>query len=222
MLKEIRQLKAIALTATQVENRATSSRCNPMTGRTGLLDSGASHPFREATEEEIETANQVRVQLADGKEIVLAQGPSGTLLTKRSEEGASGPIVPLGALVQDLGCQVSWTRRGGLVIRHPEHGLIKPKVVGRCPVVAEALDLIYEIEAQKLHQLEYATRATAKSVWLWDVEKPWARHLDDFVRDGGRAVQLLAMSTEGSPFALWTDEDKALVAEHVELSNKAG
>ncbi|CAE7607397.1 unnamed protein product [Symbiodinium sp. CCMP2592] len=177
-----------------------------------------------ATDHEIEAADQVHVQLADGKEIVLAQSPSGTLLTRKAARGSSGPIVPLGALVQDLGCQVSWTRKGGLTIRHPEHGLIKPKVVGRCPVVAEsqALDLIYEIECQKLRQLEFATKATAKSVWLWDVEKPWARHLDDFVRVGGRGAQLRAMSTEGSPFGKWPEMDRALVAENVELDNKAG
>ena len=173
-LKEIRQLKMMSLSSTQVENRAVGSGCDPRTGRTGLLDSGASHPYREATDHELEEADRVTVQLADGKEIVLGQNASGTLLTRKSGGGAGGPIVPLGALVQDLGCQVSWTRRGGLTIRHPEHGLIKPAVVGRCPVVAEsqALDLIYEIECEKLRQLQYATRATAKSIWLWDVERP--------------------------------------------------
>ena len=102
---------------------------------------------------------------------------------RKSGSNASGPIVFLGALVQDLGCQVTWTRRGGLVIRHPEHGVIKPMIQGRCPVVAEtrALDLIREIECEKLRELQRATLATARSLWLWDGEKPWAKRLEDFV-----------------------------------------
>ena len=132
--------------------------------------------------------------------------------------------MPLGALVQDLGCQISWTRRGGLTIRHPEHGLIRPSVIGRCPVVAEhqALDLIYEIECEKLRQLQYATRATAKSIWLWDKEKPWARHLEDFIRVGGRGAQLRAMCSEGSPFSSWSEMDRSLAAEHIDLDDKSG
>ena len=115
---------------------------------TGLLGSGASHPCRVALQEELETAKRVRVQLADGGEVVLAQNRGGTLLAAAPKEGDSAtPIVPLGALVQDLGCDVSWTRKRGLEIRHPEHGVIKPKVVGPCPVVGEAcaLDLIKEL-----------------------------------------------------------------------------
>ena len=123
MLKEIRQLKTMSLTITQVQNQAVGVGCSPSTGRTGLLDSGASHPFREATEDELQDATQVTVQLAGGREAVLAQGKSGTLLTKKTKDECSSPIVPLGALVQELGCQVTWSRRGGLVIRHPIMGL---------------------------------------------------------------------------------------------------
>ena len=122
--KKIRQLKMLALSTTQVENMTLA-----------CWTRGPRTRFREATE--LEDADRVRVQLADGKEVVLAQNASGTLLTRRSGSDVSGPIVPLGALAQDLGCQITWTRRGGLTIRHPEHGLIRPSVIGRCPVVAE-------------------------------------------------------------------------------------
>ena len=224
MLKEIRQLKAFSITTTQIQNQAVGFGCDPATGRTGLLDSGASHPFREASEEEIQASNHVRVQLAGGREVVLAQGKSGTLMASKTGDATSGPIVPLGALVQELGCQLSWTKRGGLVIRHPQHGVIRPTMIGRCPVVAEsqALDLIYEIECQKLKSLENATRATAKAMWLWDVDKPWAQHMEDFVWNGDRTSQLAAMSVEGSPFASWTVLEKSLLAENVELTDKAG
>ena len=153
MLKEMKQLKMLSLSSTAVENMAVGHGCNPQDGRTGLLDSGASHPFRVASQEEIEMAKRVRVQLADGGEVVLAQNRGGTPLAAAPKEGDSAtPIVPLGALVQDLGCDVSWTRKRGLEIRHPEHGVIKPKVVGPCPVVGEAcaLDLIKELEDLKL------------------------------------------------------------------------
>ncbi|CAE7892782.1 RE1, partial [Symbiodinium necroappetens] len=224
MLKEIRQLKTMSLTITQVQNRAVGVGCSPSTGRTGLLESGASHPFREATEDELQDATQVTVQLAGGREAVLAQGKSGTLLTRKTKDDCSSPIVPLGALVQELGCQVTWSRRGGLVIRHPDHGVIRPKMIGRCPVVAEsqALELIHEIECRKLQSLENATRATAKALWMWDVKKKWAQHLSDFVGTGGRVSQLAAMSSEGSPFIQWTDLEKSLIAENVELTDKAG
>ncbi|CAE7227836.1 GIP [Symbiodinium sp. CCMP2456] len=224
MLKEIRQLKTLSLTVTNVQNQAVGVGCNPEDGRTGLLDSGASHPFREADDDEMMDADQVRVQLAGGREAVLSQGRHGTLLAKKTGAMSSAPIVPLGALVEELGCQISWSRRGGLVIRHPQHGVIRPAMVGRCPAVGEtqALDLIREIESRKLQTLENATRVTAKALWLWDKEKPWARHLEDFVKSGGRAAQLAAMTTKGSPFALWTDLQRSLLAENIELSDRAG
>ena len=224
MLKEIRQLKALSLTVTNVQNQAVGVGCNPDNGRTGLLDSGASHPFREADEEEIMDADHVKVQLAGGREVVLSQGRHGTLLAKKTGAASSAPIVPLGALVEELGCQVSWSRRGGLVIRHPQHGIIRPTMVGRCPVAGEtqALDLIREIETRKLQALENATRATAKALWLWDEAKPWARHLEDFVKTGGRASQLAAMTTKGSPFSMWMDLERSLLAENIDLSDRAG
>ena len=110
------------------------------------------------------------------------------------------------------------------MIRHPEHGVIRPKMLGRCPVVAEAqaLDLIREIECRKLQSLENATRVTAKALWMWDVKKGWAQNLNDFVTTGGRAPQLGAMSAEGSPFSSWTDLEKSLLAENIELTDRAG
>ena len=104
-----------------------------------LLDSGASHPFRMASEEEVSQADRVNVQLANGSEITLAQNAAGTLLkTTSTSDAYVAPIVPLGSLVQDLGCDLQWTRRKGLEIRHPQHGIIRPQVVGRCPLVGEA------------------------------------------------------------------------------------
>ena len=225
MLKEMRQLKMLALSSTQVENMAVGHGCGPSDGRTGLLDSGASHPFRVASEEEIEKATRVRVQLADGGEVVLAQNKGGTLLAASPKEGdAATPIVPLGALVQDLGCDVSWTRKKGLEIRHPEHGIIRPHVVGPCPVVGEAraLDLIKELEDLKMSSLRASTTSTARAIWTWDQEKTWSSHLDAFLATGARASQLQALSAEDSPFKWASSVDKSYLAEGVDLSSKAG
>ena len=225
MLKEMRQLKMLALSSTQVENMAVGHRCHPGDGRTGLLDSGASHPFRVATEEEIERATRVKVQLADGAEVVLAQNKAGTLLARPSREGDTAtPIVPLGSLVQDLGCDVSWSRHRGLEIRHPEHGVIRPNVVGPCPVVGEAcaLDLIKELEDLKLSTLQTSTASMARAIWTWDQEKAWSQCLDAFLLTGSRAAQLQVLSAEDSPFRSVSQADRARLAEGVDLSSRAG
>ena len=213
------------MSSTQVENMAVGHGCGPRDGRTGLLDSGASHPFRVASEEEIEKATRVRVQLADGGEVVLAQNKGGTLLAALPKEGdAATPIVPLGALVQDLGCDVSWTRKKGLEIRHPEHGIIRPHVVGPCPVVGEAraLDLIKELEDLKISSLRASTTSTARAIWTWDQEKTWSSHLDTFLATGTRASQLQALSAEDSPLKWTSSVDKSYLAEGIDLSSKAG
>ncbi|CAE7919564.1 unnamed protein product, partial [Symbiodinium necroappetens] len=139
MMKEMRKLKMLALSSTEVKNNAAARRCGPMTGRTGLLDSGASHPFRSASTDELQEATRVRVQLANGSEVTLAQNRAGTLLASTPKDGDElSPIVPLGSLVSELGCDLVWTRSRGLEIRHPQHGLIKPRIVGQCPVIGES------------------------------------------------------------------------------------
>ena len=225
MLKEMRQLKMLSLSSTQVENMAVGHGCHPVDGRTGLLDSGASHPFRVATEGEIERSTRVKVQLADGAEVVLAQNKAGTLLAAPPKEGdAATPIAPLGSLVQDLGCDVSWSRKRGLEIQHPEHGVIRPKVVGPCPVVGEAcaLGLIKELEDLKLSTLQASTTSTARALWMWGQEKGWSQCLDSFLMTGSRASQLQALSVEDSPFRDLGDADKACLAEGIDLSSRAG
>ena len=225
MLKEMRQLKGMSLSSTRVENEAVAHGCNPTTGRSGLLDSGASHPFRMASEEEVSMADRVNVQLANGSEITLAQNAAGTLLkTTSTSDAYVAPIVPLGSLVQDLGCDLQWTRRKGLEIRHPQHGIIRPQVVGRCPLVGEAcaLELIQELEERKVQTLRDSTNGTQRRLWMWDRDKEWAAHLDEFLRTGTRATQLLALSARDSPFASLSDVEKGTLSEQIDLSDSAG
>ena len=150
MLKEMRQLRM--LTVGDVTASAKSIGMDPETGRTGLLDSGASHLYRPGTDEELRSSNSVRVQLANGEEVTLAQNRAGTLLAKKaSPDDLVSPIVPLGSLVQDLNCELTWGKRRGLEIRHPTHGTIRPKVIGQCPLIgeAQALELIRELEEKR-------------------------------------------------------------------------
>ena len=150
MLKELRQIKMI--TVKDVEATAKSLGMEPGTGRSGLLDSGASHACRQGSEEEITAADRVKVQLANGECVTLAQNRAGTLLaTKTTPEDDALPIVPLGSLVQDLNCELTWGRKRGLEIRHPIHGIIRPRVIGKCPLIGEtqALQLIKELEDKR-------------------------------------------------------------------------
>ncbi|CAE7452704.1 GIP, partial [Symbiodinium microadriaticum] len=119
-----------------------------------LLDSGASHAYRAPrTAEETKTAKRVRVQLADGRAVYLRQNPGGTLL---SEEEGGGTILPLGSLVESLGCRLEWTRRHGLRVHHPRYGLLPTKLIGNTPVLreAEALQLIADMEQVEMDKLE--------------------------------------------------------------------
>ena len=170
------------------------------------------------------TRFKVKVQLANGAEVTLAQNRGGTLLATLATSSEAVPIVPLGSLVQDLGCDLTWTRRRGLEIKHPSHGVIRPRVVGKCPLVGEAcaLDLIRELEELKVAELEMSTSRTANAIWSWDCEQDWATHLESFLTNGSRGSQLLALSTSDSPFRALTEPQRASLAEEILLTDKAG
>ena len=68
-----------------------------------LLDSGASHPFRNPSNPtELSEANKVNVELADGRMVELKQTHSGTLL-KADGEGPQAPLFPLAAWFSNWG-----------------------------------------------------------------------------------------------------------------------
>ena len=118
-----------------------------------LLDSGASHAYKAPrSQEEVCSARRVRVQLADGKTVYLRQNKGGTLL---SEDDQGGTILPLGS----LGCELKWSRKHGLQVKHPVHGVLPTKLVGDTPVLreAEALQLIADLEQVELTKLENQT-----------------------------------------------------------------
>ncbi|CAE7677994.1 GIP, partial [Symbiodinium sp. KB8] len=127
----------------------------------GLLDSGASHPMRQAQPNEYIEAIPVKVTLAGEDEKILKQNQQGTILVQ--EEHQVQPIVPLGALIEDLGYTLHWTPTK-LRLTHPEKGSVRVRVNNHCPEVAacDALAMIRELELRKVSELNRSV-ATLKA-----------------------------------------------------------
>ena len=121
----------------------------------GLLDSGASHPLRPGSTDEVNGCSKVTVTLAGDGTTQLAQNQVGTILIPQDRAEGVQPIVPLKPLIMDLGCSLTWSR-SHLKLVHPRHGQLKVELRGRCPEVAvnDALALIRELEEVQLKQLE--------------------------------------------------------------------
>ena len=115
----------------------------PVEGDTGLVDSGATHALRSGTEAEMQKAINVPVTLAG------EQSQLGMILVP----SPSQPIVPMGALVEVLGCKIKWTKTAPK-IWHPKHGHLKVGLRNRCPEIAalDALQLIKELEEKQLEE----------------------------------------------------------------------
>ena len=134
----------------------------------GLVDSGATHPFRPRHEgENVDLYPVVEVALADGKTMRLRMSPGGAMI---SPSPAIEPIIPMGLLSQELNCDISW-KQGSMEIRHPLRGEIKVMMKGSCPHVSrsEALTLIAELEDTKM--------GIPNGVGSFDAEVAWLRKL---------------------------------------------
>ena len=192
-----------------------------------LLDSGASHPFRNPVNEmEFDAAKNVGVELADGQTVKLRQTRAGTLLKDGRDQSPQAPIVPLGCLVQQLGCTISWSRRQGLHVVHPTHGSLKVKMKGSCPYISEmeALKLIAEIEDKSLEQLQ---ETTMRSLWASSMNSspvPWTTSLGVYVDTGARSSALAAMMDPNFPLSLETETERYdfVGPTDLDLSDKAG
>ena len=191
-----------------------------------LLDSGASHAYRAPKSlEELRTSKKVKVQLADGKTVSLRQNDGGTLL---ADDDQGGTILPLGSLVSSLGCELEWSRKRGLQVRHPKHGLLPTKLVGNTPVLreAEALQLIADLEDIELNKLHGSTVEGAIKMLNVD-ERPstWLDHLEEYINKGERKCLRRMLVEEESPLQAFTEEDIAALIGHDEkllLSDEAG
>ncbi|CAE7938539.1 TY1B-JR1 [Symbiodinium necroappetens] len=193
--------------------------------RMALLDSGASHPFRERARHE-DDGVPVRVELAGGRTVTLKQNKAGTLMPTADTENAQdlSTILPMGALVQSLGCELSWTRKNGLKIVHPQFGALKTVVKGNCPLLGEtqALDLIHQLEQKKLQELREATAETFLGTLSLSEIKDWNEMFAAYVQTGQRAHLSQALESTGCPLQGLDETLRSLLAVGVDLSEEAG
>ncbi|CAJ1424780.1 unnamed protein product [Effrenium voratum] len=110
----------------------------------GLLDSGATHAMRQmGKREDRSRLEKTVVTMADGGKREMYITPGKILVCTEKVD----PILPLGGLVEKLGCRVEW-QGSCCQLWHPVKGRIAVEMVDGCPEVSrrEAEELIEEIE----------------------------------------------------------------------------
>ncbi|CAE7214156.1 GIP [Symbiodinium sp. CCMP2592] len=151
-----RQLDEMKLKALKVSTpQATEDE-----GRGALLDSGATHVLRPARDErEHLTSKEVPVVLAGDEKRLLRQTPAGSIILDPAQGKEAQTILPLGGLVESLGCTLKWTR-GGLMLKHPKYGTIRARIRAGCPEIADPVQaamLISELESRRMDELRQRT-----------------------------------------------------------------
>ena len=193
-----------------------------------LLDSGASHAFRVAVDDrEVEQGKLVKVALANDDHVVLSQNAGGTLLSSPSTNpSGGGTILPMGQLVQLLGCTVRWSPTR-LEVRHPIHGKLRVKVNHFCPELTEvsALQLIKELEEKRVGEftktLEDMERQLKEIELSGCGDRGWEQHLMDLVETGARTS--FCGFIQKVPYLQGvTPEAFATIPEEFPVTNKEG
>ena len=136
--------------------RAISCRESVQDEPTALLDSGATHAVLDASAVERSELVPCTVSLAGDQRQTWHQTPGGSLVAPINRDGGvSQTILPLGSLVEQLGCSVRWSRKSGLHLIHPRLGRLQTSLKSGCPQLGreQALQLIRELESSKLQEL---------------------------------------------------------------------
>ena len=170
-----------------------------------LLDSGATHPMRQAKDEhEWDTACEVQVALAGDNTTSMRLTASGTLLLPPGRDGLVQPIVPMGAIIEQLGYRLVWSA-GSCKLYPPDGRSIRLRVKNGCPEVVEsqALTLISRLEEHKLNQADELRRRAEEGKdrirqAKLAMDKTWWDHTMDYVNSGDLATGNMAIST--APF----------------------
>ena len=137
-----------------------------MENRMALMDSGATHPLREAQPEEWSQAPEVDVVIAGDGVTTMRQNLAGTLLTEPLKPGRKPQtIVPVGNLISLLGYELIWNKKK-CVLRAPDGREEALKMTSGCPEVNEAvaLELIAKIEQEKVAQLQQAVEESKEAM----------------------------------------------------------
>ncbi|CAL1154816.1 unnamed protein product [Cladocopium goreaui] len=131
----------------------------------GLVDSGATHPLHPMRLGESKNDyKKVSVTLANGESTALQVTPGGVMVSERKDVE---PIIPMGMLVQKLGCRVDWNQ-GTLQIHHPDRGLLPVQPQEGCPQIprALALELIDELETKALQSKPEEKKFEKEKIWM--------------------------------------------------------
>ena len=170
-----------------------------------LLDSGATHPMRQASsEEEWIEADEVQVSLAGDQTTVMRLTRAGTLLLRPGRDGLVQPIVPMGTIIEQLGYKLVWS--AGICKLYPPDGKsLRFRVKNGCPelVESQALTLISRLEEHKMQQVEELRRRTEEGKdrirqAKIAMERTWWDHLVEHVSSSAPAAGHMAVST--APF----------------------
>ena len=166
-----------------------------------LVDSGATHALRRAsTIDEWEQASPVVVRLAGGESVNLKMNTGGTILVPMASAttgSSSSPIVPLGALVSQLGYSMVWAKNK-CRLEGPQGEIINMKIRDGCPELTEhqALELVARLEDSRLEQLRRNTAETKTRVRAaaMAMSRTWFDHLlsyvdSEFSSEGFKAVE---------------------------------
>ncbi|CAE7349140.1 GIP [Symbiodinium sp. CCMP2592] len=151
----------------------------------------------------------VRIELAGGQAaITLKQNRAETLMSTTDSQDAAAAqdastILPLGALVQQLGCDLTWK-------------------LSDDRSSSQALELVHQLEQRKLQELREATAETFLGALCLAEVKDWDDMFMKFVHTGDRAYLLKALEYPSSPLQGVSDNLRSLLAVKVDVSEEVG
>ena len=194
-----------------------------------LLDSGATHAVIPYKDKFIDL-EKVAVTLAGDTREEWFRTAGGTLVVPPGEGKHAGhkslqTILPLGALVQTLGCKVSWSKRKGLKVTHPVLGPLKTGVSSNtCPYIQEeqALKLISELEAERLREFEQTVQAMQAELQQLSSPRDPTEALSQYVKTGARGDLMHALFAQPYLRPLPEVVKVQLCEEVLGLSDKQG
>ena len=162
---------------------------------TALLDSGATHTVLDPTAVATSDLAPCMVSLAGDQQQLWKQTPGGSLVAPRKTEGGeTQTILPLGSLIEQLGCSIKWTRKGGLQLMHPRLGRLETSIRSGCPQLCkrQALQLVRELEGAHVGELEGRLRRVQTQLAAQVEDREFRTVLDDFIDSGSQlAAQML-------------------------------
>ncbi|CAE7531161.1 RE1 [Symbiodinium sp. CCMP2592] len=158
---------------------------------TALLDSGATHTVLDPTA--VKASDDLlpcMVSLAGDQKQMWKQTPGGSLVAShRDRGGETQTILPLGSLIEQLGCSVKWSRKTGLQLTHPRLGKLDTSMRSGCPQISkrQALQLVRELEGAHVGELEGRLRRIQSRIAAQGHQE-FQAVLDEFISSGSQGA----------------------------------